>query len=458
LAGDDVLTRNGVLPRKSDFEIFGFAGGTMKKVLGLSLCLAAGVAFVMSEWSAGVSAQAGPAAPYIVVLQDDSSDVPAVANEHARAYGLSVQRLYRSALRGYAAVIPLARLDDVRNDARVRFVSEDRPVFAVAQSIPTGIDRIEADTSSQASGNGAGSVDGPAVAVIDTGSGPHADLNVAGGFNCSSGPSYNDGNGHGTHVAGTIGARDNADGVVGVVPGAPIYSVRVLNNAGSGSWSSVACGIDWVTANASRLNIKVANMSLGGSGSDDGNCGQSNNDALHLAICNSVAAGITYVVAAGNTGADFAGFVPAAYDEVLTVTAVADFNGLPGGGAAATCRSDVDETPADFSNFTTVGSGEEDHTIAAPGVCIESTWKGGGYKTISGTSMASPHVAGTAALCLALGRCSGQPSNVISTLRSDAAAQGAGYGFVGDPDNPIKTGGRFPKTLYFGYLVFAGGY
>ncbi|MDP2321308.1 MAG: S8 family serine peptidase [Acidobacteriota bacterium] len=428
------------------------------KVLGLSVCLAVGVALAISEWSVGVSAQAGPAAPYIVVLQDDGSDVTSIANDHARAYGLSVQRLYRSALRGYAAVIPLARLDDVRNDATVRFVSEDRPVFAVAQNIPTGIDRIEADTSSQSSGNGAGAVNGLAVAVIDTGSGPHADLNVVGGFNCSTGPSYNDGNGHGTHVAGTIGAKDDSNGVVGVAPGVRIYSVRVLNNAGSGFWSSVACGIDWVTANAASLGIRVANMSLGGSGSDDGNCGQSNNDALHLALCNSVAAGITYVVAAGNSGADFSGFVPAAYDEVLTVTAMADFNGLPGGGAAATCRTDVDETPADFSNFTTVGSGDEGHTIAAPGVCIESTWKGGGYKTISGTSMASPHVTGAAALCLALGQCFGTPAEVIATLRGDAAAQAGPYGFVGDPENPITTGGRFPKMLYYGYLVFAGGY
>ena len=426
-----------------------------KKVLGLSVCLATSAALAIGEWSS-LSAQTSSAASYIVVLADDISNVPAVANEHARAYGLGVHRVYQSALRGYAAVIPLARLDEVRNDARVRFISEDRPVFAVAQSIPTGINRIEANTSSQLSGDGEGAVNGPAIAVIDTGSGPHAELNVAGGVNCSSGPTFNDGNGHGTHVAGTIGARDNFDGVVGVVPGAPIYSVRVLNNAGSGSWSSVACGIDWVTANAARLNIKVANMSLGGSGSDDGNCGRSNNDALHLAICNSVAAGITYVAAAGNNGTDFSGFVPAAYDEVLTVTAMADFNGLPGGGGAATCRSDVDETPADFSNFTTAGSSDDDHTIAAPGVCIESTWKGGGYKTISGTSMASPHVAGTAALCLGSGDC--DPSNVISTLRRDAEAQGTGYGFVGDPDSPITTGGRFPKTLYYGHLVFAGGY
>jgi subtilisin len=137
------------------------------------------------------------------------------------------------------------------------------------------------------------------------------------------------------------------------------------------------------------------------------------------------------------------------------VTAVADFNGRPGGGAAATCRSDVDDTYADFSNFAT-SSADAAHTIAAPGVCIRSTWKGGGYKTISGTSMASPHVTGTAALCIWSGKCTGTPSQIISKLRSDAAAQPASYGFLGDPYNPVVGGNG--KTRYYGYLAYAGGY
>jgi len=382
----------------------------------------------------------------IVVFYDDEPDVDGLAAEHGRLYGASVSQRYHSALKGYAARIPQARLGDVQRDPRVAFVSEDRPVQAVAQTLPTGIDRIDAEVSSHFATN-AWSI---GVAVIDTGSGPHADLNIAGGKNCSTGnPSnFSDGNGHGTHVAGTIGAINNSAGVVGVAPGIQIYSVRVLNNQGSGSWSSVVCGIDWVTANAAKFNIKVANMSLGGGGADDRNCGNTNNDALHRAICGSVAKGVTYVVAAGNDGLDLAGFTPAAYDEVLAVTAVADFDGKPGALAAPTCRSDVDETAADFSNFTGKGSPDEGHTIAAPGVCINSTWKGGGYNTISGTSMASPHVAGTAALCIGTGNCPGTPSDVMNKLRS--VVQSA-TGFVGDPTNPI--GDR-----YYGYLIYAGGY
>lgn len=419
--------------------------------------LTAMVAMLAAPASAGAAGT--PTGRYIVVLNDDVARPGQVAAQQARAYGLEVSHVYRYALKGYAAAIPVAELGAVGSDPRVAFVSIDGVVQADAQTLPTGIDRIQADASSTLSGNGSGSVN-TAVAVIDTGSGPHPELNVVGGTNCSTGrkTNYNDGNGHGTHVAGTIAAYDNAQGVVGVAPGAPIYSVRVLNNAGSGTWSSVACGIDWVTKNAQTLGIKVANMSLGGAGSDDGNCGLTNNDAMHKAICGSVAAGVTYVVAAGNSNADFAGFVPAAYDEVLTVTAEADFDGLPGGAAAPTCRSDVDDTAADFSNFTLEGSADTGHTIAAPGVCILSTWKGGGYNTISGTSMATPHVTGTVALCIGAGACGGlAPAGVISKLRSDAAAQ-VGYGFVGDPNNPLTSGGINPKTLYYGYLVYAGGY
>ena len=340
---------------------------------------------------------------YIVVLADSAAPGK-VSQDHAQRYGASVSHVYRAALKGYAAMMSPTAAAKIADDQRVQFVQRDGVVTAgapggtakpggggggsaAAQSLPTGIDRVDAEISSTVAGDGSGAVNVD-VAVIDSGVDPtHPDLNVAGGKNCSTGTSYNDGNGHGTHVAGTIGAKDDANGVVGVAPGARIWAVRVLNNAGSGTFSAIVCGIDFVTANAAT--IEVANMSLGGTGTDTG-CNGS--DAMHRAICASVAAGVTYVVAAGNESDNAANHVPAAYDEVITVSALADFNGKPGGGAASTCRTDVDDTFASFSNYGA------DVDLIAPGVCISSTWKGGGYNTISGTSMASPHVAGGAAL------------------------------------------------------------
>jgi subtilisin family serine protease len=414
-----------------------------------SALLAALVAALATVLPISAQAAGGQGADRYIVVLKQAVDSNAVANLHAARYGAQIGHIYSYALRGYSAVIPSNQLGALRADENVAFISVDGEVSATAQTLPTGVNRIEGDASSTASGDGSGSVD-IGVAVIDTGiDRDHPDLNVAGGTNCSTGRKdrFDDGNGHGSHVAGTIGAKDDGIGVVGMAPSARLYAARVLNNAGSGSFSSVICGIDWVTQNAAALGIKVANMSLGGSGSD-GSC---SSDALHQAICNSVGAGVTYVVAAGNSNEEFSGFVPAAYNEVLTVTAMADFNGQPGGGAAATCRADVDETAADFSNFTTIGSSDVGHTIAGPGVCILSTWKGDGYNTISGTSMASPHVAGTAALCIATGNCTGDPATIMQKLRSDAAAQPPSYGFTGDPNSPSG-------TRYYGNLAYAGGY
>lgn len=409
-------------------------------------------AFTLNLLSLPISAAETPLKNYIVVLKDDV-DSQVVAVEHATTNNFNVPFVYKTALNGYAAPIPASVLQLLKSDSRVLFISEDREVHTTAQTLPTGVDRIEADQSSTKSGDGTGSVDEP-VAIMDTGiNTSHRDLNVVGGKSCVLGSlgSYNDQNGHGTHVAGTVAAKDNGDGVVGVAPGAPLYAVRVLDATGSGMTSQVICGIDWVTANAASKGIKVVNMSLGGAGSDDGNCGMTNNDAMHLAICNSEKVGVTYVVAAGNDGADLAGSTPAAYNEVLTVTAIADFNGQSGGGAASTCRADVDDTAADFSNFTSIGSSDVAHTIAAPGTCIYSTWLTGllgtpisvpgtlpalpvsglpvdtntsGYNTISGTSMASPHIAGAVALCIASGVCAGKtPQQIITKLRNDATLE-----------------------------------
>ncbi|MDP3892511.1 S8 family serine peptidase [Nocardioides sp.] len=346
---------------------------------------------------------------YIVVLKD-TAPAAAVAGEHGRAHGADVGHVYRNAMRGYSARMSATAAAKVAADPRVDWIQRDGVVQTTAQELPTGINRANGNESSTKAGDGSGTVDVD-VAVIDTGIDlDHPDLNVhtAGAKNCSSGRSADDGNGHGTHVAGTVGAIDNTTGVVGMAPGARLWPVRVLNNRGSGSWSDVICGIDYVAANADK--IEVANMSLGGAGTDLGNCGNGQ-DAMHAAICNAVAQGVTFVVAAGNDAQDAAGFTPAAYDEVITVSALADFNGLPVGGAAPTCRADVDDTFANFSNYGA------DVDLIAPGVCINSTWKGGGYNTISGTSMAAPHVAGAAALYLST-RPGATPAQVRSALQS----------------------------------------
>jgi subtilisin len=343
---------------------------------------------------------------YIVVLNDGSPG--AVAREMAQRHGLGVGHVYQWALRGFSAVIPDARLEAVKSDPRVRYVFQDRAMYAITppwavgrpgggggsgtQTTPWGVLRVAADKSTVADIDGVDERVNVGVAVIDTGIDlAHPDLFVAGGANFATGSSYQDGNGHGTHVAGTIGALDNRGDVVGVAPGVPLYAVRVLNNAGMGSWSSVTAGVDWVTANAG--SIRVANMSLGGSDSGYDPA----NDPLDQAIDSAVAAGVTFVVAAGNDGANAAGFTPANHPRVITVAA-----------------SDKNDAMASWSNYGSLVD------VIAPGASILSTKKGGGTTTMSGTSMASPHVAGVAALCIARGHAS-SPADVATHLKHHSA-------------------------------------
>jgi subtilisin len=311
----------------------------------------------------------------------------------------------------------------------VAAVIEDRKIYAFTDSRPLGIRRSQADRnpiSQIGSHTNPISVD---VAVIDTGIDPnHPDLNVVGGVNCvPQENSYADQNGHGTHVAGTIGARDNGVGVVGVAPGVRLWAVRVLNAAGEGEFSDAICGVDWVTAHADV--IEIANMSLGGEADMDRCPGP----GLHAAICSSINAGVTYIVASGNSGLDASGFVPAAYPEVITVSALADSDGAPGGKGPTTFLYGTDDTLATFSNY---GAPVD---IAAPGVNINSTFPGGGYIAMSGTSMASPHVAGAAAIYAYLNP-NASPSAVKSYLLSIAWPQNSADGFTGDVD-------AFPEPL-----------
>ncbi|WP_353354048.1 S8 family serine peptidase [Intrasporangium sp. DVR] len=391
----------------------------IRRVSAVPLLLAAALTVTSGVTSSAAAAgpdRAGAAASYIVTLEP-GADPGAVASAHARSHGASVDHVYRHALSGYSARLTPAAATALARDPRVAAVLPDRQVRITAQIVPAGISRVGADVSSARAGDGRGAVDVD-IAVIDTGIDPrHKDLNVVGGVNCVSGNlSSNDLHGHGTHVAGTAAARDNKIGVVGVAPGARLWAVRVLDANGSGTWSSVLCGIDWVTAHADT--IEVANMSLGGGGSE-GSC---TDHGLREAICRSTAAGVTYVVAAGNASADASSFVPATYPEVITVSAITDFDGLPGGFGSPTCAYGTDDTFAGFSNFGA------DVDLAAPGVCVLSTWRGGGYRSISGTSMASPHVAGAAALYL-----STHPGATPAAVRAALAAAGTS-GWTGDPD------------------------
>ncbi len=365
---------------------------------------------------------------YIVVFKEGVTNVPAVASQMAGAHGLGILHVYEHALKGFAATVPPARLAALQTDPRVQYIEQDQVYTTFTQSMPTGVNRIDADLNAKAKIDGNDERVNADVAIIDTGIDlDHPDLYVYKNVTFVRGTrSGDDDHGHGTHVAGTVAALDNGVGVVGVAPGARLWAVKVLNRNGSGFISDIIKGVDYVTANASE--IEVANMSLGGG----------NSTSLNDAIKNSANKGVVYAVAAGNSATDAANTSPANSPDVLCVSAIADFNGLCGGGAAATCRNDVDDTFADFSNYGSVVD------IAAPGVCILSTWKDGTYSTISGTSMASPHVAGAAALYLVgrtkptdgAGAKAVRDAIIQAGIPQTQSCQGDGNGgFTGDPDS-----------------------
>lgn len=338
---------------------------------------------------------------------------------------------YRNAFSGFAAKLDANQLAALKKDPEVAMIEQDRMVSidplsvgqasdVVANELPRGVDRIDGELSKTAQAAGGVNVD---VAVIDTGINlKHSDLNVVSNVSfVKTAGNGEDDNGHGSHVAGTIAARSDGKGVKGVAPGARLWAVKVLNAEGSGQLSDVAAGLDYVTKNADK--IEVANMSLGG---------KFKSDVIDKALSTAVDAGVSIIVAAGNSNDDTSKYSPANHPQVLAVSAVCDSDGK-GGGLGGVLRGNPDDSLASFSNYG------EKAKIAAPGVAIESCWMADGiepdeYNTISGTSMAAPHVAGAAAL-IKSNFPNMKPADVYKKILDGAKPQiDPNFGFKGDRD------------------------
>jgi aqualysin 1 len=336
---------------------------------------------------------------YIVVLKDSVDDPSQVAEGiDQRQEGFDAGFVYTEALEGFSAEIPDDSLDDVRNNSRVAYVERDEVVTAFDQKIPWGIRRIGANVSSIRAGNGSGKVTGVNIYVIDSGIAANPDLNVVNRHNFLARGPDNDCYGHGTHVAGTLAARDNRIDVVGVAPGAPLTSVKVLDCHGHGTAGKVIKGIDWVTAKAAKAEKPaVANMSLGSS---------RRIKSLNTAVRTSAASGVFYSLSAGNEGRSACKFSPA-------MTGAGKNNGI----LTTAATNSADREPS-WSNFGRCVD------LWAPGANILSTWLGGATKTISGTSMAAPHVGGTAALYLSA-LPTRSPARVEADLKAKSTEPGA---------------------------------
>jgi PKD repeat protein len=345
---------------------------------------------------------------YIVVFRDDVTNSSVLARSLVATHNGALEHTYRSAIKGFAGRLSNAAVASLRLHPDVAYVEPDGIVRAVATQTGAtwGLDRLDqrdlplsTTYSYAASGNGVN------VYIIDTGiRTTHTEF---GGRASSAFDAVGDGNGgtdcsgHGTHVAGTV-----AGATYGVAKQARLFAVRVLDCAGDGTTSGVIAGVDWVTAN--RVLPAVANMSLGGSASA----------SLDQAVRNSIASGVTYALAAGNSSVSACNSSPARTAEAITV--------------ASTTTSDARSS---FSKFGTCVD------IFAPGSGITSAYNGNDGQTavISGTSMASPHVAGAAALYLELNN-SAPPSAVASALIANATTDKVTNAGTGSPNRLLYTG------------------
>ncbi|MEW2634392.1 S8 family serine peptidase [Streptomyces sp. NPDC048389] len=355
---------------------------------------------------------------YIVTLDESVADAESKAGKALAAeYGAKIKKTYTAALNGYAVELSEQQAKKFAADPAVESVAQNR-VFTISGTQPSppswGLDRIDQRSlplnQSYTYPDSAG--DGVTAYVIDTGVRiTHGDFGGRATYGYDAVDNDNtaqDGHGHGTHVAGTV-----AGSAYGVAKKAKIVAVRVLDNNGSGTTAGVVAGIDWVTRNA--VKPAVANMSLGG-GVDT---------TLDNAVRNSIASGVTYAVAAGNSNANASNYSPARVAEAITV--------------GSTTSSDARSS---FSNYGSVLD------VFAPGSSITSAWNSSdsATNTISGTSMAAPHVAGAAALYLA-DNTSATPAQVSSALTSAATSGVVGNPGSGSPNRLlyVGTGGTDPE-------------
>ncbi|MGW0759535.1 S8 family peptidase [Streptomyces sp. NPDC002814] len=348
---------------------------------------------------------------YIVTLKADTKAGSAQGKALAQEYGADIERTYTKALNGYAIEASETEAKRLAADSAVASVVQNR-TFSIEATQPNppswGLDRIDQKTlplnSSYTYPDSAGT--GVTAYVIDTGVRiSHSDFGgrAANGYDAIDNDNVaQDGHGHGTHVAGTV-----AGTAYGVAKKAKIVGVRVLNNSGQGTTAQVVAGIDWVAQNA--VKPAVANMSLGG-GADT---------ALDTAVRNAIASGVTFAVAAGNETVNASTRSPARVTEAITV--------------GATTSSDA---KASYSNFGAVLD------LFAPGSSITSAWRTSdtATNTISGTSMAAPHVAGAAALHLA-DNPTATPAQVSAALVSASSTGVVTSPGTGSPNRLLNVGG-----------------
>ena len=370
---------------------------------------------------------------FIIYLRDNQEnnliDPIEFYNSELKDTGTELLYVYYHVVKGLAIKIPNEKvLEQLKNNPLVEYMGNDRKISAFIntptgnQIIPESVDRVDGERLNNININ-SNFVDAD-IAILDTGIDlDHADLNIFHERSFIPGTiNADDDHGHGTHLAGVAAAKDNSFGSVGIAPGARLWAIKVLEGTGTGEISTLIKGLDYINQNRNQVDVAV--LSLG--------C-ECKSGALDIAINNSIKAGTTIVVAAGNVGKDARTFTPANNPEVITVSAIVDTDGKCGSKGPSTPYG-ADDTLASFSNYGDVVD------ISAPGVEIYSTFKSNSYTKLTGTSMAAPHVAGAAALYIS-SHPGASPNDVKSYLVTSGTnlsdlCDGNGHGyFAGDKDS-----------------------